>query len=468
MSLEDEARRYFGQAGFERFLRRLMAQYKASSSGARGYVTLSNLSDDERQTLNQFYRTYSPPVPNETKRFSIRRFEKYLQESRFALTVPDLLMLLSGDDVRTKLEQRNETDAQWRSMIAGAIAAAGLSDKTGDPVCIWARGLEAESSPGSRTLRYVFVRSSEEAERCLRVCLKALLAVQERGRGEWLRLPILSARVTGDAHALDWKNSLGRMFWWGLTVVGDQSNENGFDMEVGERETSHIEKVDAFAVSVTNAIVIREVYRRGGIADDDLSSQVMLYAPSLFSQCEERILTLRQVEQLSASQSALFSHPTVYMVENPAVFAELIDADRKLGEADSRRSPIIICGNGQPSVAVIKLLDWLLGRGEGFASEDRELYYAGDLDAAGLSIAQGLRSRYPEHFRAWCMSASTYLSYVDQGIGMGAEERGRMMQFVDIWDSQLPVLMNEHGVKLHQELWVDELVRDMERRCERR
>lgn len=51
---------------------------------------------------------------------------------------------------------------------------------------------------------------------------------------------------------------------------------------------------------------------------------------------------------------------------------------------------MILCGNGQLSTTVVKLLDALLSNREGAA-----LYYAGDLDPAGLGIAQSLRLRYP-------------------------------------------------------------------------
>lgn len=444
---EEAVRRYFGQPGFERFLKLLRQQYASSKGGVRGYVTLANVSEIERSTLDAYFGTYSPPIPGETKRYSLKKFERLLMDSRFGLTVPELLKRLYGEPVLTRHEQAERLNAEWEGIVKSAIEGAGIRDQG---VLNWAQGLLEETSPGSRTLRAVFARSPGEARRCLEYGLAALNRAASGRGSRRVRLPILAAEVTGDAHALDWKNPLGRLFWWGLTAIFGQP-------VTGLAEENPGEPPDVYDESGSQALLIREGYRRGGVLADDLSSQVMLYAPELFGVREERILTLRQVERLSWEKLGRMRCPKVYMVENPSVFAELVDADaaRRTGNPDDDGF-VIVCGNGQPTTAVTKLLDVLLGNRDGAA-----LHYAGDLDPAGLSIAQNLQLRYPPAFRAWRMGLDTYLRYARRGIPLSEAERSRLQDTRYGWDETLAPAMVDHGVKLHQELWVGELLQDL-------
>lgn len=488
MNEERAIRDYFGQPGFRRFLKLLERQYSASLDGVRGYVSLSDIEAAERDALDSFYGIYSPPKPGENKRYSLKKFERILLESRFGLTIPRLLGIMHGGPVETRREQEGRTAAEWSGMIGRALE--DFKGHADEGIEAWARGLdvaEGHPSPGYRTLWLVFGRSRQEADRCLRFCLTALCRVRgipENGDdlpthgaratvlatvAPLLRLPVLSAAVTGDAHALDWKYPLGRLFWWGLTSVS-----GGAPTLASEEQLESVQDEDETPLGASSrAITIREGYRRGGVADDDLSSQVMLYAPELFGSFEERVLTLRQVEQLSAERLARLRHSTVYMVENPSVFAELIDAavgdgrregepsgavetELATGNIESART-ILICGNGRPSVAVLRLLDQLLSH----ERRDAVIQYAGDLDAGGLSIAQGLQLRYPNAFRPWRMDAEQYVRYADRGIPLEAGERARLSECRPAWDCDLIGFMLENGAKLHQELWIEELVDDM-------
>lgn len=467
MKEEEAIRDYFGQPGFQRFIRQLERQYKASKEGARGYVALPDITDHERQTLDSFYRTYSPPpAPGETRRYSVRKFEKLLQDSRFELAIPELLELLRGEPVLTRQEQMQQLNAEWCAMIHSAMEETGLENASSNPIRNWAEGLIDESSPGSRNLRMLFAKSREEAYQSLKICLTALdrIAAQPvaHSKKKLVRLPILAAQVTGDAHALDWKTPSGRLFWWGLTSIQEQpaaTFPEEYECDPDQDQDQDQDLLESPLAHSSQAILIREGYRRGGIADDDISSQVMVYAPELFSAREERVLTLRQVEQLPLTiMEAMYSQP-IYMVENPSVFAELMDADSyKRDERDEdTECPVIVCGNGQPTTAVVKLLDVLLGMRAGVL-----LYYSGDMDLAGLNIAKNLQSRYPQAFRAWRMDKELYLRYVHRGIPMSEGERMRLRENHYDWDADLAAVMSDKGNKLHQELWVAELLQDLE------
>lgn len=474
--LRQSIRDYFAQPGFERFLKQLRRAYESSTAGARGSVRLSRITAEERATLDRFYGIYSPPAPGETKSYSIRKFERLLQGSRFGLSIPELLEALSGERVLTRAERQAVRDTEWEQAIRNAVewgANGVLTNPIGEAageasvrLIQWLDGLRDETSPGSRTLRRLFAKSARDAEECLSLCLTALRFVMEHdggSSGRLVRLPVLAARATGDAHALDWKYPLGRLFWWGLTSVYGRPGAQQVDSDDLDRENDDTDSIDDEAreaeldMMLSHAIKIREGYRLGGVADDDLSSQAMLYAPNLFGLYEERILTLRQVERLISNLPITLDLKSIFMVENPSVFAELIDADiRRSLERDSKHSPIIMCGNGQPTVAVIKLLDGLLASFPG-----AKLYYSGDLDPAGLGIAHSLHMRCGGVLAPWRMDRQTYLRHAQKGIPLTDAEIQRLRLTSFDWAPGLTLSMADRGVKLHQELWVEELVRDL-------
>ncbi|MFD2330174.1 TIGR02679 domain-containing protein [Cohnella sp. GCM10020058] len=452
MSRETEVRRYFGQVGFTRFLTQLRRQYQSSKNGARGYIALSDVSEDEREALDGFYETYSPPpAAGETRRYSIKRFAYFLQKSRFELTVPELLAMLAGESVLTLGERQQLIDADWLRMIADERAAAIQgADGEGRPNA-WAEGLAAEHAPGSRTLRLIFTKSPTEAQLALRHALAALhMLLSSDLSMRPVRLPILAALATGDAHALDWKRPGGRLFWWGLTsILGLEPTAVTEEETAGEAEDGA--STDG---GITQAMLLRDIYRACGVADDDLSSQAMLYAPDLYG-AEERLLTLRQVERLNADQLRRIRASAVHMVENPAVFAALADADAARAVEDAI-APVLICGNGQPALAVVRLLDRLLT-----TLPDIQLYYSGDLDYAGLVIAQGLQRRFGGRFHAWRMNRDVYYRHAHRGVPIQEAERLRLQRSAFDWEPSLGLEMGGKGVKLHQELWTGELLADL-------
>lgn len=457
---EEEIRGYFGKPGFERFLKQLMHKHAASKDGARGSIVLDNISELERDTLDTFYRVYSPPVIGENKSYSIKTFKRLLADDKFELTIQEMLDIMNGEPVWTRGERDARTNGEWRALIVASLEDANLTNASDNGVLSWVEGLVDESSPGARTLRTVFARSQVEARQCLDYCLEALKMVLRRKTKKPIRLPILAAQTTGDAHALDWKYPSGRLFWWGLTFVTGNSGQLASALSeeefVMEQEQIQDEQTDVLDEVGSQAWFIREGYRRGGVADDDLSSQVLVYAPGLFGS-EERVLTLRQVERLSAVQLGQLNYSRVCMVENPAVFAELVDADCRRCKQAGAEDAVIICGNGRPTTAVIKLIDALLSQREGV-----KLHYSGDLDPAGLGIALSLQMRYRQAYRAWLMDREIYLRYAQQGIPLVETELSRFTAHNFDWYVSLTEAILEKGVKLHQELWVDELIRDYE------
>lgn len=471
LALREDARLYFSQPGFSRFLAELKKRHEASKLGARGYVTLHVLTEQERTTLDGFYGTYTTADQLAVKRYSVAGFSRLLLESKFALTIPQLFLLLEGEVLLTRGERKTVADAEWNGFIDEMIVYGEFSGSAAhEAILSWMECLRSEQTSGSRVLKKLFFISQAAAQECLKHCLNALMILAQTHAQSAdqpaalpIRLPILAAHATGDAHALDWKFSSGRLFWWALveiygdSTLGYQPNEATDIMEEAEAETEATDYGQ-----IPRAILIREAYRCAGVADDDVSSQVMLFAPGWLQSWEERILTLRQVERISTEDLRNIRPSAVYAVENPSVFAELVDKAAMLrtvtDAGNANNLPILVCVNGQPSVAVIRMLELLC------AGDTRyPLYYSGDLDVKGLEITQGLEQRFKPDFHPWRMDKEQYQRYSKRGIPLTESERDRIRLTVYPWDNQLSLEMAKTGIKLYQELWVEELTADWKR-----
>ena len=102
-------------------------------------------------------------------------------------------------------------------------------------------------------------------------------------------------------------------------------------------------------------------------------------------------LSLSSLSKLTGAHS---SSERAYIVENEMVFTQLCDHSARF------HSPLI-CTSGQPSVAALRLLDLL-------AREGTQLFYSGDFDGKGLSIAAQLCARYPSLLTPWHMTPGDY------------------------------------------------------------
>lgn len=141
------------------------------------------------------------------------------------------------------------------------------------------------------------------------------------------------------------------------------------------------------------------------------------------------------------------------------MFATLLDGTLQCEKRMNRTSydslPILICLNGQPSAATIRFIDRCLETND---HRDLRLHYSGDFDVKGLEIAQGLDRRYRKHFVSWRMSSSNYERHTECGVSLSDTEKEKLQKMMVDWDDRLCSKMFLLGVKIHQEVFVEELV----------
>lgn len=196
----------------------------------------------------------------------------------------------------------------------------------------------------------------------------------------------------------------------------------------------------------------REAWAAVGVHRDELSSSVLcLGLPGSTDTVTGRILALGReagepavltLRQLGRERSGLgVGADRVWLCENPIVLASAAD---ELGS----RCPPLVCVNGQPSVAVQRLLRQLDAEGARFS-------YHGDFDWGGLRIANGLGEQIS--WSPWRFDAGAY--HAARTTVCGGELSGRPVAAA--WDPELRPALEHHGVRIEEEHVLADLLGDL-------
>lgn len=402
---------------------------------------LERATEEECEAVNAFFGwNYQPGDP---MKIPLELFERELRESAFGIGLLELHQILEGFPLLTKDEQKQGSDRRWNSFFASVReeARAFLGKESEE----WLDRLQHGQGAGSRTLRECYQSDPEMAASELGIVIRALeflFGSGSVGASPPIRLPVLAARVSGDAHALDLNRPAGRLLLLYLRerLFGTGENE-GSEADSVEREGSETLK-------------IREIYRRFGILDDDLSAIVHWFIPETGKEALPVVWTLRQVD----AAEKFFRCARIYAVENPAIFSAILDAAGP-DIAFCKEPAALLCMNGPASAAAIR---WIQRCLEASGPECR-LFYSGDFDIQGLIMGQTLHRLFPEHFVPWRFGADTFRQVQGKpfpGPNFEKEELIRLEKMKVPWDDRLIGLMRKVGRKAHQESFAEELIGD--------
>ena len=281
-------------------------------------------------------------------RFQTAQFEAALQELRFGkISLKEVLESYFDIEIQTKNELRELESNRFSAMLTQVL------EQTDNSACVrWLQTLSNSQGGGYQLLRREAVKDLDGTRRSLLQACRSLDWLERHTQGA-VRLAVLSAQSTSDPHALDSGTSL---------------------------------------------------YYENSILCDSISSLVSQTGLVLYTGKEEHpaYQLLRQSHEICTLSLANLSRLTgacspsgrVYIVENEMVFTQLCDRSAQF------HSPLI-CTSGQPSVAALRLLDLL-------AAEGTQLFYSGDFDGKGLSIATQLCRRYPALLLPWHMTLKDY------------------------------------------------------------
>ncbi len=258
------------------------------------------------------------------------------------------LLVATGDPVR---DRRAARESALKNAAAERIRAGAALHDVGVPAITASAWLHRRGLPAAGTGQLL-----DLAERCARIW--AALPQQESGR---MLLTVLAASALDDPHALDRGNSTATAV---LRLLGHELPNSAEAWRMAWDEHG----IDCDPVS-SRVLVLNLP-----IAGDAPCVQLALAAGP-----EPLWLTLRS---LTGSFQMAVPASDVYVCENPSV---LIAAADQLGAC----SRPLVCTNGRPSAAALRLLT-------GLAESGAAIHVRADDDAAGHAIVATVRSVIPD------------------------------------------------------------------------
>ena len=359
---------------FARMMKELRRKYERYGHAA-GTVVIKDASAAECEAARGIFGTpFSAPL-----KFRAAQFENALQKTKFqGVSLKEVLESYFGAEIKTKRERDEEAEMRYCRTLRETRTDGETSRR-------WLEALERTNCGASRTLK----RALSENEAAARLALQRACQGMdwlERHDGETVRLAVLASDAVSDPHALDRGTLCGNLF---LQLLRFRHCAAPLpDAEAGSAEQS-----DAlyYENGILRDSVSSAVTQVGLILEETKTGAEHPAFAAFRMRCEVCTLTLANLCKLSSARSP---SGRAYVMENEMAFAQLCDAAARF------HSPLI-CASGQPTTAVLRLLDMLSVSGT-------ELFYSGDFDGNGISIAARLKRRYPERLRLWRMTPDDY------------------------------------------------------------
>ncbi|WP_407542169.1 DUF2399 domain-containing protein (plasmid) [Deinococcus radiomollis] len=316
-------------------------------------------------------------------RVDLAELDDALRHSRYALGLTAVLEALNGAPIVVKRQAKATLEARWSALLKDV------------PDSDWQLALGRDEA-GATLLRATL--KDAEPLPLLRLVSQAL----GLARCETLSFPVLAARLTGNAHALDTDTPAGKVLRAAL---------HGLNLPAPLRD------------GVSSTVLIANV--RG---------------PDWLNAAAGHCLALpwretRKTAALNVEGNML------RLVENPSVFEALHTAYPHLP---------LLCSSGQPGAATVALLTRL--------PASTTVYLSCDLDLGGLRIAAHLMRTVPLDWRPWRMDAAAHRLASGRGT---APLNGDPSSYATEFPS-LVAALQESGQGAHQENLLPELLADAE------
>ena len=367
-----EAVTYFkSNKGFHRIFELMKHKYKSLGT-LGGTIELRNLSLEEQDILTGFLR--KDYMHRKSVIIKVQDFQKSLGSTKYqGLLMEDILCGYFGDELMSNTLERN-IHLQARSDFFTKIINKYENTMADE----WLKQLLESKDNAYRILVQGYENDKDRLLQDIEAACEGLNNLPVLSDRK-LRLPVFASDITKNPHVFDENTSSGQIFLHAL---------------------AHRFEVDR----PRNAEDKAELYYAAGILIDEVSNYVFCngltaYANGVlhpgwegFNRCKEPLQV--SLANLSTLDKVTSPWGKVYVFENAGVFAAILD---KIAE----HHPPLICSYGQVKIASLFLMDLL-------AKEDTDIYYSGDFDPEGLSIADRLKVRYGDRLKLWRYDSQNY------------------------------------------------------------
>lgn len=372
-----------------------------------------------------------------TLRVDLTAVETILRRGPWPAGLADAVTTLSGPVIDRRAQREREA-SEWRQLSAG-LASARLRFPALDP---WWPGY-CSAGGLKRTARAEAGRSGGQSDFAVAERLTADLAtIFESLPRSGVPLAVFAREVLGDAHALDESRPLGRLAANAVAVAFVERGSMAADLP----------RRDAWAAAgvvlsnVASTVLALGLRGSSGSVRNRLAVATSAALEAMRTARTAMVLTLDQVR--SGGVASMPPEMVLHVCENPTI-VEVVAA-RWVGHAgDVADGPMLVCTMGQPSTAVVELIENLTASGA-------SVRYHGDFDWAGLRIARALLHRVA--WTPWRFTAADYRA----GLCHGRSSLHLTGNRVETpWDPDLADAMAAAGIALEEESVADVLAADL-------
>lgn len=341
-----------------------------------GTVDIRSLTEEEMESIGGFLGQSANTI-REKGKISLLSFEQELSQTVYSgYSLVQLLEEVLQESIFTKQEEQDQEQAKDQEFFQ----KLRLEFPEGS---WWWDWMESKPSDG----RWIWSHYKQNREDFFEKVTTVLMAFQQLSSNadKYERLPLFSQRTTGNPHFFDHNNVTGKLLINCLHV--DQQLK-------GHRDSGMPNTTEELNELLSSYGLMRDdlwsfVSCRGFLAEGERGVHPVwtgaVETDTVLNMPIKELLKLKKVWPANGKK--------VWIVENSSVCSTIVD---KVQGAP------IICTHGQFRAASWILLDFLV-------DNDCHFYYSGDLDPEGISMAQRLKDRYPNHVKFWRMDLDSYI-----------------------------------------------------------
>ncbi len=410
-----------------RLMQELWKKWKSYGRIA-GSVTLRNATEAEQRAIGGII---GKTFPEDTVKVTFREFEQGLQKSRFApVDMKAVLENYFAGALYTNQEQKARKQRAKEEFFEKLLSGFEGGGENKTAAFCWIREMQRRKKYGFQILAKEFGKDPKEAELLAQNTGRALNRIEEMEKEECF-LAVFAADISGNPHYFDRGTAAGQLL---THAVCFQQNTD----------------------VPQSAYEWRECMQSAGIVADNIASMVHVFGVRLetadgfhpayeafYHRNEPYVLTAENLRSVTGAKAA---RNTVYVVENEMVFLHLTENVKD-------RDVSIVCTSGQLRVAAIQLLDHL-------AESGALIRYSGDLDPAGMDIADRLWQRYGSALCLWRMGPDDYRRSVSNE-SLSGRQLARLKRLKNEELRRTAELVQKEGLAGYQENLLGELMGDV-------
>lgn len=414
-NLEKEALEYLKKKKeYNNILTLLIDKYKKTGK-LTGIINLSNLTEGEGLLLAPFNNDF---YEKREGRLLVKKFIENFATGKFeGVDFLRILIAYNGKEIRTNKEKREEL--QYNKDVFYEDLKDTLKN---EEVKLWLNSVFTYKNYGYQSIARLYKEDKKYLQEILRYMDKAYENLEYNSNNP-IPLPKFATLITRDSHYFDIDSIPGKLFLNSLAYVEG-------------KKASSAEKINELLLGV-------------GIVRDEISNFTITYGLRVLDKGEElqgykwfrreKQPLLLNISNLNSLECIQGIKDKVFVFENPTVFYDL-----SIRLNDIQVS--LVCTSGQPNVSSLMLLDKLTKSGT-------QVYYSGDFDPEGLSIADNFKYRYGEKLNFFGMTVENYLScYGDNSFS------DRVGKLNTVRSSELKIVIEEMKDKCmagYQEMLID-------------